>query len=497
MSTSVRTYLVAGAAAATATAIALTPVQAAPADIAVPAHPTSAQPELTQAMIDLLAAASRMTAAVAPKISSDSGAAPALGFAPAAAVTGDVAVQNAASDWLANTYNFVMEWVDWAVYYGIDLAYWVGQWVPFVSPITDQVDIFYTALIRPIANAFFLTFLVPVVNDPLNLGVWINAGGAAITQSIQAAINFGVAEFNEFFGWILPPLPPPFPTVATTQTLAAAAPGALFPGLRELAADVVLPPADFVTNAAVNTIDGAYGLVHNAANFVVDGAENAFDALRLGFISRQIDINYALISALSQQGVDLTTDLIKVPDSYLHNVLVNGEGPIRALGTEARNVVNSFVSHGSSALDAVGDYVDAQINYFTPGKLATDTKEVTSVPPSARASLLSAPAPAETPAKGDVATDSGTDTVAGTLQDRTKDRTPQVRSRVQPAAKDALTTVKKAGDDARDAVSNTVRNLTPKPKPKATPKVHEKASTASGSQSADKGKSASAKKDKK
>ena len=261
----------------------------------------------------------------------------------------------------------------------------------------------------------------------------------------------------------------------------------------------MLPPADFVTNAAVNTIDGAYGLVHNAANFVVDGAENAFDALRLGFISRQIDINYALISALSQQGVDLTTDLIKVPDSYLHNVLVNGEGPIRALGTEARNVVNSFVSHGSSALDAVGDYVDAQINYFTPGKLAPDTKEVTSVPPSARASLLSAPAPAETPAKDDVATDSETDadTVADTLQDRTKDRTPQVRSRVQPAAKDALTTVKKAGDDARDAVRNTVRNLTPKPKPKATPKVHEKASTASGSQSADKGKSASAKKDKK
>lgn len=499
MSTSVRTYLVAGAAAATATAIALTPVQAAPADIAVPAHPTSAQPELTQAMIDLLAAASRMTAAVAPKISSDSSAAPALGFAPAAAVTADVAVQNAASDWLTSAYVFIQNWVDWGVDYASDIAYGLGGWgVPFAGLIGAQIDLFYFDLIKPIADAVFYQAIVPIVNDPLNLGVWINGIGSAIGSSIGEAINFGIQEFNYFFGWIIPPLPP-FPTVATTQTLAAAAPGALFPGPRELAADVVLPPADFVTNAAVNTIDGAYGLVHNAANFVVDGAENAFDALRLGFISRQIDINYALISALSQQGVDLTTDLIKVPDSYLHNVLVNGEGPIRALGTEARNVVNSFVSHGSSALDAVGDYVDAQINYFTPGKLATDTKEVTSVPPSARASLLSAPAPAETPAKDDVATDSetDTDTVAGTLQDRTKDRTPQVRSRVQPAAKDALTTVKKAGDDARDAVRNTVRNLTPKPKPKATPKVHEKASTASGSQSADKGKSASAKKDKK
>ncbi len=73
MSTSVRSYLVAGAAAATATAIAFAPVQAAPADIAVPAQPTSTEPRLTQAMVDLLAAASRMTAAVAPKLTDPDG----------------------------------------------------------------------------------------------------------------------------------------------------------------------------------------------------------------------------------------------------------------------------------------------------------------------------------------------------------------------------------------------------------------------------------------
>ncbi|MGV0738887.1 hypothetical protein ABQF35_20140 [Mycobacterium syngnathidarum] len=493
MSTSVRSYLVAGAAAATATAIALTPVQAAPADIAVPAHPTSAEPQLTQAMIDLLAAASRMTAAVTPKVPDQTGAAPALGFAPAAATTGEVGVQNAASDWLTSGYQFIQAWVDWGVEYAQDIAYWLGGWgVPFAGLIGDQIGIFYFTLIEPIANAVFYDAIVPIVNNPLNLGVWINAAGAVITESIQAGINFGVAEFNDFFGWIFPPLPPPFPTLATTQTLAAA-PGALFPGVRELVGDVVLPPADLITNVAVNTVDGAYNVVHNAADFVVDGAENALDALRLNFISRQIDINYTLISALSQQGVELTTDLMQVPDRYLNDVLTQNQGLLEALGTEARFVGNSITSHGSNALNAVGEYVDNQIDYFTPGRLTTDTdtREVTSVPPSARASLVSTPAPAETPAETPA---EDVDTVAGAAQDRAKDRAAQVRTRVQAGAKDAVAASKKASDDTRDAVRNTVRNLTPKPKTKATPKADEKASTAAGSQSADKGKPGSAKK---
>lgn len=492
MSTSVRSYLVAGAAAATATAIALTPVQAAPADIAVPAHPTSAEPQLTQAMIDLLAAASRMTAAVAPKLPSESGTAPALGVAPAAAATGEVGVQNAASDWLTGAYEFIQYWVD----YGVELAQWVLGWVPFGYLIGDQVGLFYDYLIRPIADNIFYEAIVPIVNDPLNFGVWWNSIGNAIGSSIGDAINFGIAEFNYFFGWIIPPLPP-LPGLATTQTLAAA-PGALFPGLRGLVGDVVLPPADFVTDAAVNTIDGAYGLVHNATNFVVDGADNVLDSLRLNFISRQIDINYKLVSALSAQGVDLTTDLIQVPDRYLNDVLKDGQGLLEAVGTEARFVGDSITSHGSNALNAVGNYVDDQINYFTPGRAAVDTKEVTSVPPSARASLLTTPAPTEkTPVKDAVTTDTDTDTdtAAGAVQDRAKDRATQVRTRVQTGVKDAVDTAKKAGDDTRDAVRNAVKSVTPKTK--ATPKAKEKASTTSGSQSTDSGKPGSTKNDKK
>lgn len=475
MPATVRSYLVAGAAAATATAIALTPVQAAPADIAVPAHPTSTQPQLTQAMVDLLAAASRMTAAVAPKVAAESGA-PALGVAPAAATTDGVGVQNAASDGLIWAYQGIQSWVDWGVNYASDLAYWVGGWgVPFAGLIGAQIDIFYYDLIRPIADGYFYNWLVPVVNDPLNLGVWWNGFVDTVGAAINAGVDFGVQEFNYFFGWILPPLPGPppgwpFNTLAATQGLSAglAAPGALFPGLRGLVGDVVLPPADFVTDAAVNTINGAYGVVNNAANFVVDGADNVLDSLRLNFLSRQLDINYNLVSALSAQGVGLTTDLIQVPDRYLNDVLGDGQGLLEAFGTEARFVGNSITSHGTNALNAVGNYVDDQINYFTPGSTATETKtdEVTDVPTSVRASL-------QAPVDEKSTTPKLTSPVAvanRNIQTRTVDKATDVQSRVQTrvqgAVDKATTDATKAGDDARDAVKTAVKNLAPKPKTK-------------------------------
>ncbi|MEV0674140.1 hypothetical protein [Mycobacterium sp. NPDC050441] len=455
MSTSVRSYLVAGAAAATATAIALAPVQAAPADIAVPAHPTSTQPQLTQAMIDLLAAASRMTAAVAPKVSTESGA-PTPGVAPTAATTGDVGVQNAAGDWLTSAYQGIQYWVD----YGVDLAQWAFGLVPYGYLIGDQIGIFYDTLIRPIANGYFYGWLVPVVNDPLNPYVWSNGFVNTVNAAVNAGINFGIAEFNYFFGWILPPLPPrPF---AATQSLAAA-PGALFPGLRGLVGDVVLPPADFVTDAAVNTINGAYDVVHNATNFAVNGADNVLDSLRLNFLSRQLDINYKLVSALSSQGVGLTTDLIQVPDRYLNDVLKNGQGLLEAAGTEARFVGNSFTSHGSNALNAVGNYVDDQINYFTPRVAATETNtdEVANVPTSVRASLQ---APVDT-AKDTTPTLTSPVTNRN-VQTKTADKATDVQSRVQTRVQSAVDAAKKVGDDTRDAVKTAVKNVTPKPKVK-------------------------------
>lgn len=225
MSVSVRSYLVAGAAAATATALALTPIQVVPADVAVPARPSSVQPHLTEAMVKLLAAASTMTAPAPPKLPA-AGVVPKVGPNPLAAAplaaAPVVGTQNAASDWLINAYTGIQAWVDWGVNYATDLLYWAGWFVPFSSTIAAQTDIFYYTLIRPISDNIFYQGVVPIVNDPLNLFVWTQAIRNVVRMSIPPVINFGISEFNYFFGWLIPPIPP-FPPIgplaATTPTL--------------------------------------------------------------------------------------------------------------------------------------------------------------------------------------------------------------------------------------------------------------------------------------
>lgn len=314
MTVSVRSYLIAGAAAATATTIALTPVQVTPADVAVPAHPTSAQPQLTQAMVELLAAASRMTAAVPapPKPAPVPGSAPVTGAAPALAAPNAVVVgpQNAASDFVTSAYQFIQYWVD----YGVELAGWVLGWIPGGYLIGDQINIFYDNLVRPVADTVVYNLINPVLNAPLNLGVWVNGIVDVGWSVVAGAINTGIAEANYFLGWILPPLPPlplpPLPFAATVQTtsLAATTPtptlstalagvgetlANAFKGLTEgasllNAADAKAEPTDVIgtsgaTGEEKNPVQTAVADIETAAagaaNLVKDAAENVAEAL--------------------------------------------------------------------------------------------------------------------------------------------------------------------------------------------------------------------------
>ncbi|BBX86566.1 hypothetical protein [Mycolicibacterium aubagnense] len=253
MSVSVRSYLMAGAAAATATALALTPIQIVPADVAVSAHPTTVQPHLTDAMVKLLAAASNMTAAKLPA----AGVVPKVGPNPLAAAPSAAApvvgTQNAASDWLTGAYQGIQAWVDWGVNYATDLLYWAGWFVPFSGTIAAQTDIFYWTLIRPVSDNIFYQAVVPIVNDPLNLGVWVNGISNAVRYSVNDVINFGIAEFNYFFGWLIPPIPPLPPIgslAATTPTLESIA-KSVQTALTSLAAAINPAKTSTKTDAAV------------------------------------------------------------------------------------------------------------------------------------------------------------------------------------------------------------------------------------------------------
>jgi hypothetical protein len=211
---SVRSFLMALVATNMAACVAVAPSIALPPDVKVPAKQPDATRVLSKATVELLAAVQRMPPAVA------SSAVPAT--APNAAVTAVPAPQNAASDFIVNAWNAVLPWID----YGVNLTGYVLGFIPYGYLIGDQVSIVYYSLVRPVANSFVVDLVAPVVNDPLNIFSYTNGLIALGSVTVTSLINLGINEFNYFFGWLIPPLPPlPFAAKqsAPSVQLAAAA----------------------------------------------------------------------------------------------------------------------------------------------------------------------------------------------------------------------------------------------------------------------------------
>ncbi|MDO3638766.1 hypothetical protein [Mycolicibacterium arseniciresistens] len=259
MSVSVRSYLMAGVAAVGAVTIAIPSLHVAPPDIAVD---STHAPTAPTALTELLESAQRQMEPFLPD--PQRSGMPALGPhsvvipgaltsvppppTPPALPGAGPAPLNAASDLLISSYQFIQEWVDW----GVDVAIYATQvfgWVPFVPLAGAQIDLFYNQLIRPIADNVVYDFLAPVLNDPLNLGVWIGGAANAIGDSVIDAINFGIQEFNYFFGWAIPPVPPIGPFAAEDGLLRTVA---LEDGLTGVAAEALPPVVDTPSEAVVD-----------------------------------------------------------------------------------------------------------------------------------------------------------------------------------------------------------------------------------------------------
>ena len=217
-----------------AACVALAPAIAPPPDVKVPANRPDATRVLSKAAVELLAAVQRMSPAVA------SSAVPAT--APIAAVAAVPAPQNAASDFIVNAWNAALPWID----YGVNLADYVLGFIPYGYLIGDQVSIVYYSLVRPVANSFVLDLVAPVVNDPLNIFSYTNGLIALGSVTVTSLINLGINEFNYFFGWLIPPLPP-LPFAATPS-----APGVQ---LAAAAATTTDPPQKQLAAAAATTTD--------------------------------------------------------------------------------------------------------------------------------------------------------------------------------------------------------------------------------------------------
>ncbi|MDZ4269221.1 MAG: hypothetical protein U1D00_26650 [Mycobacterium sp.] len=131
---------------------------------------------------------------------------------------------NAASNIIDAVYSVTRYWAN---YVSLELGPWLINWVPFGYLVSDQISIWYPNFVLPVVDSFVYDFLDPVVNDPLNLGVWLEGIGDIVNTAVTGVYNGVVSEIDYVlsFGWFPIPLPPlpdfPLPGLASDTTPAA------------------------------------------------------------------------------------------------------------------------------------------------------------------------------------------------------------------------------------------------------------------------------------
>ncbi|MGE2689803.1 hypothetical protein [Mycolicibacterium pulveris] len=186
MAVSVKSLLMSGISVVGAGAIAIAPVSAPPPETSTSYYHAAPVRVVSDQFVELLAAVQPISATAEP------------------------VTLNGAGDAIINAWNRALPWIDYVVELAAYAADFIpfGYFIPIGYDISAQIDIFYFTLIRPVANSFVVDLVAPVVSDPLNLDSYIDGLttlGSVTWNSLQ---NFAIAEFNFFFGRLIPPLPP-------------------------------------------------------------------------------------------------------------------------------------------------------------------------------------------------------------------------------------------------------------------------------------------------
>jgi hypothetical protein len=195
MQMSARSVVMSGAAVLTATAVAITPVQALPHDVAVPSAAVAAERQQSQQLVELLAAIQRYTPSSAGPL--------AVAAAPQPQAQPNLLAFPGLGNAIIGAYNAIEPWVA----YGVDVADWALGWIPFGWVVGDQINIFYDSF-EPAVRAIFY-----------NLGGWIGGSisfGAGLNNVVLAGANSVINLINNEISYgfgFLPPLPFPPPQI--------------------------------------------------------------------------------------------------------------------------------------------------------------------------------------------------------------------------------------------------------------------------------------------
>lgn len=212
MDISLRSILTAGVSGVAATAVVF-----APSVTPLPEKPS------TQWLPVQLSAA--VTTPADPVLNTIERIAPSL-FTPAPAPPAVVQPQNAVSNVIDFVYSISRYWAN---YVSLDLGPWLIGWIPFGYLINDQIYIWYPTFVLPVVDSFVYDFLDPVVNNPLNINVWLGGLGAIGNTAWNGVVSGVQQEINYFLSlqWLpfpIPPLPPlPFAATPSATSFAQGA----------------------------------------------------------------------------------------------------------------------------------------------------------------------------------------------------------------------------------------------------------------------------------
>lgn len=420
MTISTRSILMSGMATLTATAIALTPVQALPRDVVVPAAATVQQVP-SQQLVDLLAAVQRL----APN--SAAGAAPSVGVQQAAPVPGSLAFPGLGNA-IINTYNFVEPFVA----YGVQWAQYAVGWVPFGYLISDQIGIFYFNLIEPITQT--ITY---------NIAYWIGGSKSflqALNDGILGTANAGIGFLNAEIRWgwgLLPPLPFPPPQIPylpwfgllQTQTAGVTAAG--------------LAPDVGVTNAASDLVNAIYTPVSNAISYGV-GVFNAAVA------------PIPLVNVAGAQANILWNILADpIADSVVYQLI----DPVLNQPLNINSYINGAINVGATTVSALVNTGIAEANYFLgiPLAASASTQRSAELKPSG---VSSVPLLVKDTLAGvrhvDSGAKAGKTTTPGPLNE-VRETVNDVRNVIRGATGGSGPETTKSGDDAENVGNDIVR----------------------------------------
>lgn len=195
------------------------------------------------------------------------------------------ATQNAASDLIDGVYSVSRYWAN---YVSLELGPWLINWIPFGYLVSDQIYIWYPDFVLPTVDSFVYDFLDPVVNNPLDLTVWIDGIGAVLNTAATGIANGIASEVNYIvtFGWFPIPLPPlpdfPLPGLSSASASVSAATALPASDTDETDADgtekVATEPATTEKSAGSTTGEAAEGATESTDTGTVgEGADEATD----------------------------------------------------------------------------------------------------------------------------------------------------------------------------------------------------------------------------